>query len=195
MKQATQNREYYFPVCFTSSSRFSLQPRDAHQGITELTTLNPKTKTMKTILSLTTGMQKMLIVVTFGLLSVAANSTGNHKGIQPIVIPAATAQPVEQISFSATLINNKADLKWTAESDNKISHFLVEKSTDGINYHDAALVFAFEDPTEKMGYQYGDKLGANQPEVVYYRLCMIADNGTVNYSAIVIVKRGDKKGQ
>jgi hypothetical protein len=150
---------------------------------------------MKTTLPLTTGMQKMMIVVTFGLLSIAANSTGNHKGIQPIIIPAATAQPVEQISFSATLSNNKADLKWTAESDTKISHFVVEKSTDGINYHDAALVFAFEDPTEKMAYRYADKLGVDQPGVVYYRLCMIADNGKANYSSIVIVKREDKKGQ
>ena len=143
---------------------------------------------MKTILSLTTGMQKFLIVITFALLSVSAKSTGNHKEVQPIVIPVVTAQPVNQISFTALLNNNKADLKWTAAAEIKISHFVIEKSTDGINYHDAAVVFAFEDATDKTGYSYSDKLNNNnEPAVVYYRLCMIAENGKYDYSETRII--------
>jgi hypothetical protein len=143
---------------------------------------------MKTTLSLATGIQKFLIVATFGLLSISAKSTGNHESIQVVVIPASAAQPVKQVSFTALVNNNRADLKWTAAAEIKISHFVIEKSTDGINYHDAAVVFAFENSTEKMDYRYADKLIVNQPGVVYYRICVVAENGNANYSDICIVK-------
>jgi hypothetical protein len=150
---------------------------------------------MKTILSLTTGMQKMMIAITFGLLSLAAHSTGNHDSVQPVVSPAAKVQPVNQVSFTAQLNNNRADLKWTVAANIKINQFVIEKSTDGVNYHDAAIVFAFEDTTLKMDYRYADKLTADQAGVVYYRLCVIAENGNASYSDIVIVARDNKKAQ
>jgi hypothetical protein len=142
-------------------------------------------KPMKTILSLTTGLQKFLIVITFGLLSLAAHSTGNDDSIQAIASPAAK---VNQVSFTALTNNNKAELTWTAAPGVKVSHFVIEKSTDGINYHDAAVIFAFEDVTDKIDYRYADKLNNDQPGVVYYRVCVIAENGKADYSDTRIIR-------
>jgi hypothetical protein len=145
-------------------------------------------KPMKTILSLTTGIQKFLIVITFGLLSLAAHSTGNLDSIQAVTSPAAKVQSVNQVPFTALANNNKAELKWTAAPGINISHFVIEKSTDGVNYHDAAVIFAFEDATDKIDYRYADKLNSDQAGVVYYRICVIAENGKADYSDIRIIR-------
>ena len=100
--------------------------------------------------------------------------------------------PVEPVSFTALLNNNKADLKWTAAAEIKVSHFVIEKSTDGINYHDAAVVFAFENATGKTSYSYSDKLNNSQPGVVYYRLCVVTENGQSDYSATHIIRTADQ---
>jgi hypothetical protein len=56
--------------------------------------------------------------------------------------------PVKLVSFTATLNDNHTDLKWTTMTENNLSHYAVEKSTDGKNFSQAGVVFASGNTTE-----------------------------------------------
>ncbi len=99
---------------------------------------------------------------------------------------AANATPVQPVSFTAMVVNNKVDLKWAMNADSKVSHFIVERSTDGITFHSAAVVFTFEDGTENMGYRFAEKLNSNQSEV-YYRISVVSADGAVQISAAQVI--------
>ena len=136
---------------------------------------------MKTTSTLTNGIQKFLIIAIVSLISLSAKS----EGTQP---SDSTGNKIAAISLSAQVNNNRIDLKWTATAATKISNFVIEKSTDGVNFHDAAVVFAFEDGAENINYAYPDKMTNNQTATVYYRICVVAENGNASYSDICTVR-------
>ena len=79
--------------------------------------------------------------------------------------------PLKMETFSATLNDEKnAELKWTTSSEVNVSHFVVEKSTDGIHFKDAAIVFAYGSNGAKTNYSFTDKLTNEQATVIYYRI-------------------------
>jgi len=96
--------------------------------------------------------------------------------------------PVKLISFSAVLANNKVDLKWATASEINVSHFVVERSTDGANYTDAGVVFAYGNATDKTNYNFSDNVSTIQSGVVYYRLRSVDIDGKVQYSETRIIR-------
>ena len=92
--------------------------------------------------------------------------------------------PVALINFTAAIETcNTVMLNWKVANAVDFSHFEIERSTDGINYRQVALVFydnAFTD------YTYKD----NNPVtgIYYYRLKMIDNAGTYKYSSIISVR-------
>ena len=99
--------------------------------------------------------------------------------------------PVKLISFTATLNNNnKVDLKWTTSSEINASHFIVEKSTDGKNFSDAGMVFAFGTATTTANYMLTDNSSNNQTGVIYYRLRSFDTDGKNELSDIRIIRMG-----
>lgn len=96
--------------------------------------------------------------------------------------------PVKLASFTATLNNNKADLKWTTSSEINVSHFVIQKSFDGINYSDAGIMFAYGSETEKANYQFPDNLATVSASVVYYRLRSVDHDGKSELSEVRIVR-------
>lgn len=97
--------------------------------------------------------------------------------------------PVKFASFTATLSNNsKADLKWTTASEINVSHFVIERSTDGTNYNDAGIVFAYGNATDKTDYSFSDNLNSLQPGIVYYRLRSVDVDGKSMYSETRIIR-------
>ena len=81
-------------------------------------------------------------------------------------------------SFAALLNTDKVDLKWSASAEKGISHFSIEKSTDGKNYSQAGIVFAFENTTDTMNYPFTDKnINARKSRMIYYRISVVANNG------------------
>ena len=135
---------------------------------------------MKTILTLKTT---ILVALTIGFLN-TANSQDARLQISSLDTT-VSAKATQAISFTATVNNNKADLKWTAATEMKINHFMVERSTDGVNFSDAAMVFAFEEATT-MPYRFAEKLHADA-SVVYYRICMIGKDGKTVYSEVLTI--------
>lgn len=101
--------------------------------------------------------------------------------------------PVKLASFTATLNNNKADLKWTTSSEINVSHFVIEKSLDGTNFQEAGIMFAYGNATDKTDYSFSDNLLNTTATVVYYRLRSVDMDGKAEYSATRIIRLGKQK--
>lgn len=105
--------------------------------------------------------------------------------------PIVVSLPVKLSSFSAMLNNSKVDLKWTTESEVNASHFIVEKSLDGVNYSDAGMVFAYGNATDKTNYSLTDNnINTSRASVIYYRLRSVDIDGKNELSETRIIRIG-----
>lgn len=105
--------------------------------------------------------------------------------------PSNSTLPVRLTAFDTKLDNNNVDLTWKTAEELNFSHFIIERSTDGANYKEIAMVFA--DAKESGSeYEYHDVVGNHLSGLIYYRLKMVDRDGTAKYSKVRIVKFGDK---
>ena len=105
---------------------------------------------------------------------------------QPIV----NLLPVTVINWNATLANNNFALKWTTTVEKNSSHFIVERSFDGAEYSDIAMIFAAGSSDINIDYSYNDKIPAGNSGIIYYRLKMVDMDGVYRISAVKIVRIG-----
>jgi len=104
--------------------------------------------------------------------------------------PIVTTLPVKMYSFNANLNNNKVDLKWVTASEINVSHFVVEKSIDGVNYNDAGVVFAYGNATDKTSYSLSDNVNTANNGVIYYRLRSVDNDGKTELSETRLIRVG-----
>ena len=108
--------------------------------------------------------------------------------------PADGTVPAKPTSFTAAVNTNnskKIDLKWSTETETDLSHFIVERSVDGINFSNAALVFAYGNTTAKADYSFADNISRLLSGAVYYRIISISTDGK-NLSSEVLIIKTDK---
>jgi len=126
------------------------------------------------------------------VILLAKSPAGCYDKVITIANGAATL-PVKLTSFSAFLNNNSTiDLNWTTASEINVSHFIVEKSTDGVNFKEAGLVFAYGNATDKANYSLSDNIASNQTKVIYYRLRSVDIDGKSQISETRIIRIGSK---
>lgn len=91
----------------------------------------------------TTGVSS--VTMKFGTFTILPSTTVRQFSMfmKGFYYPSSTL-PVKMASFTATLNpSKKVDLKWQTSSEINVSHFVIEKSTDGANFIDAGVVFAY----------------------------------------------------
>lgn len=92
--------------------------------------------------------------------------------------------------------NNRIDLKWATSSEKNVSHFEIEKSTDGKNYSQVGIVFAYGNTSEAMNYPFFDKnITAGQAGMIYYRIRAVDNNGKDELSAVATISIVNKNEQ
>jgi hypothetical protein len=96
--------------------------------------------------------------------------------------------PVKLNNFTAMLHNNKAELNWSTSSEINASHFVVQRSTDGISFKDAGIVFAAGNSTDLNRYSFNDNLLSITNSVVYYRLCTVDIDGKTEFSDVRMIR-------
>jgi hypothetical protein len=101
--------------------------------------------------------------------------------------PASATLPVKLTSFDTKLNDSKVQIDWTTAEEMNFSHFVIERSTNGTDYKEIAMIFA-DEAGGKNAYEYGDNVNKNASGLIYYRLKMIDRDGTAKYSAVRIVK-------
>jgi hypothetical protein len=114
-----------------------------------------------------------------------------------ITLTTGTAEAREQNpglvlnSFNAAISNQKVALYWITDVEKDFSHFVIERSTNGVDFMDAALVFANGNSTTQQGYFFADAVNITSKKVYYYRLRMVQTGGKFTYSAARTIKTGE----
>jgi hypothetical protein len=103
--------------------------------------------------------------------------------------------PLVLKSFDASLNNKKVSLEWVTGHEKDLSHFVVERSTNGVDYTEAGMVFAAGTSTAVQNYSFPDVLNTSSKGVVYYRLKMMDSQKRYQYSAVRLVRIGDAPTQ
>jgi len=99
--------------------------------------------------------------------------------------------PLVLKNFNAVLNNKKVSLDWTTGHEKDLSHFVVERSTNGVDYAEAGIVFAMGNSTAVQNYSFSDMLNTSSKGVVYYRLKMMDSQKRYQYSMVRIVRLGE----
>lgn len=105
--------------------------------------------------------------------------------------PVQFTLPLVLLDFNATHTNNKAVLNWVTGMEKSLSHFVVERSVNGIDYSDAGMIIANGNSSVKVSYSFADALPAKANGVIYYRLKMVDQDGKFQRSTVKLIRIGD----
>jgi hypothetical protein len=105
---------------------------------------------------------------------------------------AAASLPVELISWNATVASKGVLLNWSSAKEMNVSNYVIERSLDGVEYKDAAMVFTQGDgnSSQRLDYSYTDKMTTSAQGLIYYRLRMVDADGSFKRSAVCVVRLG-----
>lgn len=104
--------------------------------------------------------------------------------------------PVNLISFIGTLQSDLSGLlQWKTENQINVSAYNVERSVDGFNFNQVGQVLAAPSTTYSNNYNYTDPETQYQnAAIVYYRLKIVDNEGSIKYSNIVKMVLPGNKG-
>jgi hypothetical protein len=98
--------------------------------------------------------------------------------------------PVSLVSFSANCLTFARNINWVTESEVNNSHFILEKSQDGINWHFVTTIFGEGTTSQSTQYNYKD---LNAFEKVFYQLSQVDfDGSTETFTPILADACGNK---
>lgn len=97
----------------------------------------------------------------------------------------AASLPVKIGLFNATSAGTSVSINWTSIEEINSQVYIVEKSTNNINWQEIGTVAAVGNATMATKYQFTDDKPA---EVNYYRLKMIDIDGRVRYSGTLVMR-------
>jgi hypothetical protein len=96
--------------------------------------------------------------------------------------------PLTLQQFSVARKENTAELLWLTEQEINFSHFVIERSTNGIRFEPIAQVKAQGRQQQTNEYRYQDNLTVNAARTWYYRLKMVDIDGKYQYSTVRTIK-------
>ena len=105
--------------------------------------------------------------------------------------PSQATLPVKIKTFDTKLNDAKVVIDWTTGEEINFSHFVIERSTNGLDYKEIAVVFG-DNNAGNNAYAYTDAVNTNASGLIYYRLKMVDRDGTSKFSNVRIVKLNAK---
>lgn len=96
--------------------------------------------------------------------------------------------PLVLKSFDAAKYGKKVNLKWVTGHEKDLSHFVIERSTNGIEYTEAAIVFPSNTTKAVQNYNFTEALSISDKGIIYYRLKLMDSRGRHQYSNIRILR-------
>lgn len=112
------------------------------------------------------------------------DDAGTNTG-QLRVFQNAALIPIKLLYFGGNYSNNAVMLNWKYESQTNFSHFVVERSLNGIAFNSLKNVYL----TNSQLYNYKD-IDVSAGSIYYYRLKMVDRDGKFSYSNIVKIQTG-----
>lgn len=113
--------------------------------------------------------------------------------MQGFQYPNQITLPVKLVGFTANYNNPNALLNWSTAQEHNFNYFMIERSTDGQNFSQVALVFGAGESDRKIDYSYNDKDLKGRGGILYYRLKQVDIDGKFSYSSVRIIRLGEEK--
>lgn len=113
-------------------------------------------------------------------------NTGNLYFSLATINYTATPLPVTLTAFSGMCNNGIITLQWTTQSETNNNFFTVERSDDGINFYQVAIVQGSGTTSQVNEYSWTDEAIADG--TVYYRLSQTDHNGTHTVMRLIVVQ-------
>jgi hypothetical protein len=116
----------------------------------------------------------------------------NHTGYKRAAFAMAAAGgvlPVTLTTWSATALpNDQSLLRWQCTNAVNFDHFVIQRSTDGSNFHNVQSIPAINgNGSSLQNYSYTDNFVLS--DVLYYRLMMVDQDGKSSYSTVAVIHR------
>ena len=116
------------------------------------------------------------------------SAVGNAQSFEDKTLDAASPAPVKLISFDATKSKSDVIVTWKTSDEVNNSHFIIERSTNGIDFTNVGQVAGNGNSTVLIQYKFTD---INTPNVkLFYMLQQVDFNGRFEYSPVVLVNAG-----
>jgi hypothetical protein len=96
--------------------------------------------------------------------------------------------PLRLTSFNAVYDAKNVVLDWTTDFEKDFSHFIIERSLDGKNFKEVALVFSNGDAEQKTTYRFKDAIVNSPDGTLLYRLRFVENSKETYYSQIRVVR-------
>jgi hypothetical protein len=106
----------------------------------------------------------------------------------------ATFLPVIIVNWKADLDKNKVILNWTTTMEKYARHYVVERSSNGIDYKQIGLILVAGNSDNRKDYNFVDKL-SNTSNQLYYRLKTTDLDGKNRISEVRMVVLGKSTNQ
>jgi len=119
----------------------------------------------------------------------AANPGEQDIAIGNISFQRAIVLPLTLKSFNGAVNNNSVNLSWESAQEQNLDKYIVEKSTDGINWKTLTTVMA-TGSSNAAAYNTVDN---NAAQVNYYRLKQVETNGSFTYSQIIRIRKEENE--
>ena len=98
--------------------------------------------------------------------------------------------PLKLISFKGRIVDNKIQLDWQTAQEQNTSHFEIQRSSDGQQFTSIGEVIASGNTNTPKSYQFLDEHPLVENN--FYRLKMIDNDNSFEYSSVVKVNMHDK---
>ncbi len=131
---------------------------------------------------------------TYRFFTLATDNTGNQEALKKtgeltVELPGLDIPlPVTWLYFNGAQQGNDVLLNWATTSETNSKEFIIERSTDSIQFTSVGIVAAKGQSNQTSNYQFLDtgaiRLGAN---LLYYRLKLVDNGGQFIHSIIVSV--------
>ena len=135
------------------------------------------------------------LTIDFGAVTVSPGNRNFSAFFGNFQYPAPIILPVKLYSFNAIIDNSNVELSWITEQEINASHFEVERSLNGKDYKQIAMVFAAGSSNDKVNYKYSDDIAAISNGVINYRLKMVDIDGKYTYSNVRVIRISRKNEQ
>jgi hypothetical protein len=99
--------------------------------------------------------------------------------------PSCFVLPALLTDLRGTLRDDVAQLGWGVLNNQLVKYFVVQHSTDGINFTNAGEVQQQSSQTSAASYSFQENIANSSASKMYYRILMIQEDNTIRYSHII----------
>ena len=109
-----------------------------------------------------------------------------------VVTSSGSILPISLLSFSGSILNEASILTWQTNNEINSKNFIIQRSTNGINFINVDTVAASGYTTTIKNYGFIDDITFITNPVIYYRIQQTDANGKFSNSNIIMLKKVSK---